>query len=188
MGGQIMAAILLLNPIIRTYGSALFDFCHNQSDSYQEIDSLKQIFSIDFIAKYLNNPLVPTANKKKYIQTLWLSLAGLGINIHVLIRNFVDVVIENQRIGYMGAILNHVLDLMDEYNQIANIYIEAPQFLTNEKLQEIVAEMTIVKKTIKVKQSVNPALKQGYKIFYNGYRKDNSLEYFTKSLAKHLTK
>lgn len=162
------------------YAEALYALAVEQKQTDAMVSELKQ-----FISQYhgqleslLNHPKVSTSDKKSLIN---------GLNLNPLIVHFLYVLIDNQRLMEVHAILNSYQTLLDQQHQVLRAKVYSNKPLSKTELEGIkVALQTKLNRTAHLENVIDPTIVGGIKIAYEGNVVDHTINQFIASLSETL--
>ncbi len=147
--------------IAKRYSRALFNLAEEEGaiEQYgEELDGFNAVLkSLPDLGNALRNPLYPEAVKKALFQ----KVAG-ELELSPVMKSFLNLLIEKQRIQHLPDICDYYHRLIDEYSNIARAKVKAAVELDELELEEIAASLEKkVGKKIVVEFQRDPSLLGG---------------------------
>lgn len=170
-----------------TYGTALFEAAKETEKEeilLRELEIFNEILRADAeIGEFLNSPAIMGEEKKKIIDKT------LGENFSEEMKNFLYVLIDKGRTSEIGKIHKQYIRLYDAERGAAEGEIFSAMPLSEERILRFEEEMTkLLRKNIKLKNTVDKSLIGGVKIQVDGKMIDKTLRADLDSLLKDLKK
>lgn len=154
---------MLNKSVARRYAEAFFAIAQEKD----QIDKLQQelelvvdtIEEVDNFKEYLNHLLVPAKEKKEIIVKIF------GEKLSQLTLNFLFVIIEKRREAYIGLIAEEFKNMADESRNIAKAELIAAKEISDDEIKVLADKLSAsTGKTVRLRQTVDPALIGGIKI------------------------
>lgn len=154
---------MLNKSVARRYSKALLNIALEEKsiDKYQsELNKvIATINEVDGFKEYLNNFLIPVAEKKELIEKIFAQ------DVSYKTLNFLKIIIDKRREEYLELILEEFIDLADEERNVkkADLYtaVKVPESYITILTENLSAAMGI---KVKLEQNIDPALIGGVKI------------------------
>ena len=169
----------------KAYAKALLDLSkENNIDINQIVSELQLVnsyFDEEFIS-FLNNPKISKDNKKEVFNK---AFNNLNKNVFAVLM----VLIDNNKIVYLGEVINELLSLIDEVNNVVTVEVISISKLSEiEKLSITNYFIKKLNKKITLKEVIDEKLVGGLVIKYEGKIIDGSLFTKQESLKEYLKK
>ncbi len=169
----------------KPYAKALLDLSkENNIDINQIVSELQLVnsyFDEEFIS-FLNNPKISKDNKKEVFNK---AFNNLNKNVFAVLM----VLIDNNKIVYLGEVINELLSLIDEVNNVVTVEVISISKLSEiEKLSITNYFIKKLNKKITLKEVIDEKLVGGLVIKYEGKIIDGSLFTKQESLKEYLKK
>lgn len=152
----------LLNTITTPYADAFLQVCDANGDTEAVIDQARAILALwhdsSDLREAMASPVLEVEGKKAALEQLF------GGSISPSFLNLLKLLADRQRIGFLDAVLERLLDLYREQNQIALATVTSASPLTEEQQALLAEKAKAVAGTDKVEISlaVDPALIGGF--------------------------
>ncbi len=135
-----MAGSGIVAGIVNPYAEGLMGIAQAQSLMSQIFDDVNLLSSLvqgsDSFQAFLSSPLVSDASKKDVLSRM------LSENIHPYTLNFLKLLVDRKRIGFLGNVCNRYQELYRKLNQIALAEVSSTVPLTDGQ-QEAVKQKVV---------------------------------------------
>ena len=132
------------------------------------------------IYTFLNHPKI-TKNDKKEIVKQAIS--------NSLLRNFINVLIDNSRIDLLEDTLSEYKKLFDNQNKVLKVIVYSNKVLSDKQKSNL--EESLEKKNnrkVELNNVIDPSIVGGLRIEYEGMILDDTINHYLHSLKSNLTK
>lgn len=139
------------------YGVALFGYAQDTNtldDTYQEMTVLQQIVEENpKMLVYLSDPILNMDEKQKFLDSI-------SQNFNSQIQAFLNLVLEYNRMSYLSTIIDHFMQLYDDFNKIARGQAITAIKLNDAQLKNLEASYAKSKNlhALKLKNIVDPSI------------------------------
>ncbi len=165
-----------MNNIVKAYSNALFELCVEKQcleHVYQDITIMDEIIDDAYLMLYIQ-PNITKNTKKQMMQEVFK-------NVNPLLLNFVQILIDKNKIKYLKAMFNEFIMLYNNYHGIVEIVIRTAKQLSEQQIERIkTAFEKKYEKRIKPKVIIDEKLIAGISIRIQ----DETFDY---SIANQLT-
>lgn len=158
------------------YGKALFELALEKNKSEIIEDNFNTFIAglrnnPDYI-KVLTYPRISNNQKKD-------SIKQIGSSFDIIFKNFLYVIIDNQRMSDIYTIYEEYTNCLLENRNILNVSIISPEKLSSKQENELIAQLTkfYQGKKIEVSNIIDSSLIGGIKVIANGEALDLSLQH-----------
>lgn len=164
------------------YAEALFALAHEED----KVSSVKSDLS-DFVEaqdedvyKFLNHPKVTKQNKKEVIGK---------VLTNSLVKNFVFVLIDNNRVDLLSNTLNEFNIIVDKQNQKMNVVVYSGKLMEIKDLNKLKNNLAMKNnRTVNIENVVDESIIGGLRIEYEGMILDETINNYLITLKNNLTK
>ncbi len=152
----------LLNTITTPYADAFLQVCDANGDTDAVIDQARAILALwhdsSDLREAMASPVLEVEGKKAALEQLF------GASISPSFLNLLKLLADRQRIGFLDAVLERLLELYREQNQIALATVTSASPLSDAQQALLAEKAKVVAGTEKVEISlaVDPALIGGF--------------------------
>lgn len=163
------------------YAEALFSLALEKNQVDLIHDGLKAIDVIqdEDVYKFLNHPKVHKRDKKKVFEK------GLE---NQLLKNFMFVLIDNNRIDLIVEVLDEYQKLVDNQNKIMNVTVFSQKLLSISDLNKLKNNLAMKHgRKVKIENVVDETIIGGLRIEYEGNVMDNTINNYLETLKHNLT-
>ncbi len=162
------------------YAEALFSLSVEQQKTSVMKSELERFIS-QFegqLKELLSHPKVAVSDKKSLIK---------GLNLDPLMNHFLYVLIDNQRLAEVDAILASYQTILDQQTQVLRAKVFSSKPLSKTELEKIkIALQTKLKRQTLLENVIDPTIVGGIKIAYEGNVVDHTINHFIASLSETL--
>jgi len=171
--------------IIRRYALALFESA-DEAGAVEPVavhaDGLGQALSPEVLAFFVNPGISDAIKQETFSEVL------RGIGAHVVLSNFMKVLVANKRIVLAGDVLREFMRLADEKLGIARVELVTPGPLSDAEAQEFEKALEgALKKKVIISKRIDADLKAGYVVKIGNTIVDASLKSRLQSLKESLS-
>jgi F-type H+-transporting ATPase subunit delta len=164
------------------YAEALFSLAFEEN-RVEDIRSTFQQFiesQDEEISNFLNHPKVTTKAKKEIIGKVMEDS---------LFVNFVNVLLDNNRIDFIEDIYNEFNTIVDNQNKVMNAFVYSNRPLTKTELMKLNDNLSKKhNRTVKLENIVEPNIIGGLRVEFEGNVLDETINNYLQSLKRNLTK
>ena len=152
----------LLNTVTTPYVEAFLQVAEAREETYQVVEQAKVLLELwnqsPELREAMGSPVLEVESKKAAITELF------GAQLTPTFLNLLKLLADRQRIGFLDAVLERLLDLYREQNQIALATVTSASPLSEEQQALLAEKAKVVAGTDKVEISlaVDPALIGGF--------------------------
>jgi F-type H+-transporting ATPase subunit delta len=152
----------LLNTITSPYADAFLQICNAHGDTDDVIEQARSILSLwhesSDLREAMASPVLEVEGKKAALETMF------GQQISPSFLNLLKLLADRQRIGYLDAVLERLLELYREQNQIALATVTSATPLSQDQQDKIAEKAKAVAGTdrVEISLAVDPALIGGF--------------------------
>lgn len=170
-----------------TYGAALFDVCveENKVDEFiNEIGFINETLkNNEEFFQILRTPRININEKKKIIDNVF------GDKVNKEIVNFIKILIDKRRIGYIIAIANEFERMACEYKGIVKAKAYSSISLSSEQIKKLEKKLSEQSgKTVEIENIIDDSLLGGIMIKFNDVVIDGTLKGKLKNLENNLNR
>jgi F-type H+-transporting ATPase subunit delta len=152
----------LLNTITTPYAEAFLQVSEASGETAQAVDQARELLSLwrqsPALREAMASPVLETAGKKAAITKLF------GEQVSPTFLNFLKLLADRGRIGYLDAVLERLLELYREQNSIALATVTSAEALSPEQQATLTEKVKAVAGTeqVEIDLQVDPALIGGF--------------------------
>ncbi len=152
----------LLNTITTPYAEAFLQICDAQGDTKTAIEQARSVLEVwrssPELREAMASPVLEVDAKKAAIVKIF------GDQVSLSFLNLLKILADRQRIGFLDAVLERLLELYREQNHIALATVTSASPLSEEQQQQLAARVPSVAGTDKVEINleVDPSLLGGF--------------------------
>ena len=167
--------------LARPYAEALFKVSlHNGKNFIGELESLNAVCSDGAFKNLMLNPAV---ENKTLIGILTAALPVIPDEL----RSFIDILLGNSRLHLIKQVTELYSDLMNEHSGVVIVNILSAFKLTSDQTKKLNKSLEIrLKKSVKIKSSVDASLIGGLKIIMKDTVIDKSLKFQLQRLKSEI--
>lgn len=159
----------------KIYSNALFQITEEENtsdDVLNELSSLSIIFSQNFdIIKLLSTPTLNVTEKQKIVSDI---LKG---KISEITFNFINVIVEKNRISYIDKVIKNYKELYNEHNGILEIIAITSTAMSDTLRKKLVDKLeSVSSKKITLVEEVDKNILGGIVLNYGNTQIDGSLK------------
>lgn len=121
-----------MNNIVKAYANALFELCVEKQcleHVYQDIIVMNEVIDDAYLMLYIQ-PNITKITKKQMMQEVFQ-------NVNPLLLNFVQILIDKNKIKYLKAMFNAFDALYNEYHGVIEIVIHTAKLLSEQQIERI---------------------------------------------------
>ncbi len=134
----------------------------------------------EYVYKFLNHPKVKKDDKKEVI--------AKGIT-DSLVKNFVYVLIDNNRVELLADVLNEFITIVDRQNQMMNVFVYSGKLMEIRDLNKLKNNIAMKhNRTVNIENIVDEKIIGGLRIEYEGMILDETINNHLNTLKNNLTK
>ena len=134
----------------------------------------------DDISNFFNHPNVSKENKKKVLST---------VIKETLVKNFVFVLIDNNRIDLLDETLGEYKKIVDQQNQIMNVVVYSGKLMDISDLNKLKNNLAMKhNRKVLIENIVDVKIVGGLRIEYEGMILDETINNYLTKLKHNLTK
>lgn len=123
--------------------------------------------------KYLNSPLIKSAEKEELIDTL-----GHKLHLCSSLVNLLKLLADNRKMDELPLILQHFRSICNEKNNIAEVEVETVEPLTAEQNNRLKEKLSLLfNKNVMINYHIAPQIIGGLKIKYGTFLIDSSVQH-----------
>ena len=175
-----------MNELTSRYALALFSLKRESNtllETQQVVKELRRIIKEDneFIS-LLDSHLVNKEERLAMVDKVFAS-------IDEEIKNFIKIIVDNNRALYLLEILDDFNSLVNEYRGVKEGYVYSAMPLSDKEVEKISASIgEIEKMSIELKNKVDPTLIGGIKVVINDHVYDGSVRHHIEDMKATLLK
>lgn len=173
------------SKVALVYARALFDLTLTDSSLdivNQELQGIVETFSTcnkDFL-KYISTPMIPTEDKRAFIFKV------IQTQNQTLI-NFIDLLLNRNRLAFIEAIAGVYSIMVDEYNGILRGELKLAKIPDKEECEKLLKTISsLVKKRVELKLIEDKGLVAGFSARLGSYGIDYSFDLHLRQIEKKL--
>lgn len=164
------------------YAEALFSLSVEEKqveDVYKNFDAFVQAQDED-IYSFLTHPNVSKTDKKEVLSK---------VVDHTLVRNFLNVLIDNSRIELLEDCFNEFKTIYDNQNKVMSVVVYSGVKMQDNELKQLQDNLSKKhNRNVTLNNVVDPSILGGIKIEYEGNVLDQTINHYLHSLKSSLTK
>lgn len=154
---------MLNKSVARRYAEAFFSIAQEAKkiDEYQvELETIiSSLTEVEGMKEYLGHLLVPVREKKELVQKIF------GTQLSPMTMNFLLMIIDKRREGYLEIIYREFVEMADDSRDIKKAELFAAREVPKQELEDLAKRLSSsTGKTVLLKQTVDPSLLGGVKI------------------------
>jgi F-type H+-transporting ATPase subunit delta len=134
----------------------------------------------EYVYKFLNHPKVKKNDKKEVIAKLEISS---------LVKNFVYVLIDNNRVDLLSDVVDEFKKIDDRQNKIMNVVVYSGKLMEIKDLNKLKNNIAMKhNRTVNIENIVEETIVGGLRIEYDGMILDETINNYLNKMKNNLTK
>ena len=175
-----------MNELTSRYALALFSLKRDENtllESQQEVKELRRIIkeNDDFVS-LLDSHYLTIDERLAIVEKVFASIDGE-------IKNFIKIIVENNRALYLPEILDDFNSLVNEYRGVKEGLVYSAMPLSEKEVDHISQSISKIERMpIELKNKVDPTLIGGIKVVINDHVYDGSIKHQLEDMRLSLLK
>lgn len=164
------------------YAEALFAIALEEDKVASVKESLHAFIEAqdEYVYKFLNHPKINKDQKKEVIATVEMS---------TLVKNFVYVLIDNNRVDLLTDVLDEFIKIDDRQNKIMNVAVYSGKLMEVKDLNKLKNNIAMKQnRTVHIENIVEESIVGGLRIEYDGMILDETINNYLNKMKNNLTK
>ncbi len=171
-----------MTDLTRQYALALFSLASEKKEIpiiQEEFTKLSLSMNDESMLFFLH-PAFQKTEKKEIIAQLKFT---------PLLTNFLSVLIDNERFDYFNDILEAYIELVKNQNNLLNVIVKSNSPLTEKQIERIKSKLEKdYNRTVILQSEIDETILAGYKLEFEGYLVDDTVEKRLNDLVLSLKK
>lgn len=160
--------------LVQTYAKAFVELLAEKNqleETRRDVETLLEVFSTSHVAPFLSDISVPESEKVKIVRLFQESSSSL-------LNNFLEVILQNDRVALLEAILTNILEQMSELTGVYDVFVSSAVAMSDtqkEKLKKIISSKIGIK-VGQLLETVDDSLIGGFVVQANNHIIDTSIK------------